>query len=118
MTSMVVALELSRIIGEIVHSFHSSWTIQHCSKFMDTLALSFHHARCFNLDLSFRRKLMAKKFMTFPDNPRRPPHLIEQEIQSGAQLVIFCLRLYTGENSDKITSKKAREQLARPWIEK
>ena len=108
LTSMIVALELSRIIGEVSHTFYSSWTREHRVKFAESLALCFDHARSFNLNKDLRQRLYAKQFMRFPDNSLRPPNIIEQEVQAGAQLLIFFLRSHSGGEKEAVNNS---------WIE-
>ena len=118
MTSMVVLLKISRSLGEIFQAHHHSWSVKHCCKFIDALALCFHHARCFNLDTDLRHKLSSINFMSFADNPLRSPHLIDQEIQAGTQLISFALRVFTDLSSNITADKTAKEALVKHWIGK
>jgi hypothetical protein len=114
MTSMVIALELSRILGELLNTYYSSWSIEHNRKFIEALALSFHHARCFNSNQILRSSLQNKNFMRFTYSPTRRPHLTDQEVLSGTNLLTFIIKLYSEERG--MTQPDPKTDLANIWL--
>lgn len=109
MSSMVLALDFIRGMGEIIHTHYDSWSLEDLSLLLGTLQCFYDHSRCFNSDLKLRTHLRSKKFMKFRDNPSRLPHLLEQETRSAAQIFLFGYRLYSEENMN--TSGNSRAHL-------
>jgi hypothetical protein len=97
MTSMVITLEISRIIGELLNSFYASWSIEHKQKFIEALAICYDHASCFNSNSRLRNALHEKKFMRFIYSPTRLPHLADQEVLAGTNLLSLILKLHSEE---------------------
>lgn len=107
MSSMVLALDFIRGLGEILHIHYDSWSIDDLSLLLGTLQCFYDHSRCFNSDIKLRTHLRAKKFMKFRDNPSRLPHLLEQETRAAAQIFVFGFRLYAEENINPHATEKA-----------
>lgn len=97
MSSMVLTLDLVKIIGEAIHYHYKSWSIEQFSDLLTILQCSFDHGRCFNANLQLRSDLKSKGFMRFRDNIQRPPHLIDQVILSCSQILNACFRLFSEE---------------------
>lgn len=118
MTSMVLTLDYIRVMGDMLHTHYESWSMSHWPVLLGTLQCTYDHARCFNLDTTLRSQLKAKGFMKFRDNPSRLPHLLEQETQSAAQLLVFAFRLYAEEGSGVSGDNKAKfaEPILKRWI--
>lgn len=117
MTSLVVALELTRVLGEVMHSHLSGWRPRHCMEFLNALDLCHQHARGFNGDIGMRNRLRERGFMKFPSDPRRLPHLLEQEIRSVTHMAFFSIRLFAEESpEDPLASDMML--LAIEWMER
>jgi brefeldin A-inhibited guanine nucleotide-exchange protein len=108
MSSMVLALDFIRGMGEIIHTHYDSWSLEDLALLLGTLQCFYDHSRCFNSDLKLRTHLRSKKFMRFRDNPSRLPHLLEQETRSAAQIFLFGYRLYSEENMNSLGNERAR----------
>lgn len=116
MTSMVLMLDFINKMANIINVQFSAWTIDNFSRMMQALQASYHHARCFNQDVDLRTKLWWKGFMSFKDNPRRLPHLLEQETSSLLQLSRIALRLYGSANENPVALAPARSAFAEPLL--
>jgi hypothetical protein len=111
MTSMVVSLDLNRLLGELVHVYYCSWGTDEYCKFLDAFWAAHHHARAFNGDDALRRRLHAQGFMSFPDRPMRLPHLVDAEVQALTQLIVLCFKLFNDESNTQ------GHALAKPWVQ-
>jgi Sec7-like guanine-nucleotide exchange factor len=116
MSSMVLALEFIRGMGDIIHTHYDSWSLEDLTLLLGTLQCFYDHSRCFNSDLKLRTHLRSKKFMKFRDNPSRLPHLLEQETRSAAQIFLFGYRLYSEEKMN--TTGNARAYLVEPILKR
>lgn len=100
MTSMTLTLDFIRSIGEMIHMYYNVWNTLQMRDMLLTLETSYHHARCFNEDARLRLELKNHHFMKFRHNPQKLPHLLEQESQSSAQLLVFLFRIFEEETDD------------------
>lgn len=115
MTAMVMMLDYVGIIANIIHAQYDTWSLGNLKSVIQCLEASYHHARCFNADPDLRSNLWKKGFMRFQDNPRRLPHLVEQETSAMAQILILVFRLYAQDDNSH-PDAAARANFAEPII--
>ena len=116
MSAMVLTLDYVKVMGDILHTHYNSWSMSHLPVLLGTLQCCYDHARCFNADNQLRSQLRVRNFMRFRDNPARLPHLLEQETQSAAQILIFGFKLYAEEGTGLTGDMKAK--LAEPILKR
>jgi brefeldin A-inhibited guanine nucleotide-exchange protein len=116
MTSMVLMLDFINKMANIINVQFSAWSIDNFSRMMRSLQATYYHARCFNKDVDLRTKLWRKGFMIFKDNPRRLPHLLEQETSALLQMSRIALRLYASTNEVPADLGPARSDFAEPLV--
>ena len=100
MTSLTLTLDFIRAMGEMIHMYYNVWNTAQMQNLLLTLETCYHHARCFNEDARLRLELKNHNFMKFRHNPQKLPHLLEQESQSSAQLLVFLFRILEEETDD------------------
>eukprot|EP01038_Epipyxis_sp_PR26KG_P008429 gene8429-11403_t len=135
MTSMVVSLEIVRIMGEIVNTYSLSWQLKHYSSFLFALEVSHWHAVSFNSSIELRLRLAEAGFMRIRSMSTIYPHLLDQEIISIEHILKIIFRLYNyngfderlvvdDDNDDKDRfshidfNKQKAMQFAYPWVER
>ena len=116
MTGMVLTLDYIRVMGNMLNTHYNAWEMSHLPVLLNTLQCCYDYARCFNMDSALRSQLKTKSFMKFRDNPARLPHLLEQETQTAAQLLVFAFRLYAEEGTGGLGDEKSK--LAEPIIKR
>lgn len=112
MTSMVLSLDSIRVFGEIISSYFGAWTVNQFSDILSSFEVLYWHSRSFNANITIRKQLHARKFMVFPDDPKRFPHLLEQEVFSLSKILEISTKLYN--QGDSIENRK----FAAPWVKR
>lgn len=101
MTSMVLTLDIIKLLGDAFNIHYSAWSLENLSEFLTAMQSCFVYGRCFNANMPLRNELKSRNFMRFRDSPARLPHLFEQVIQSCTQIMISSFRLFKEETSGR-----------------
>lgn len=118
-TSMVISLELIRMIQEVASAQRSAWNLSHYSSYLQSLETVHWHAFAFNDSNDLRKNLREQRFMT--DGMRKKgdnyplhllPHLLEQEVYALEQILKISFYLLTpsdaGAQCDRSSSSASK----------
>ena len=111
MTVMVLSLDSIRVFGDIINTYFDTWTVSQFSDILMSFEVLYWHARSFNASTEIRKRLFGQKFMVFPDDPKRHPHLLEQEVFSLSKILEISTKLYNQSTS-------ANREFATPWVKR
>lgn len=115
MTSMVITLDLIKVITDAIETHYLIWKLENLLLFLNALELMFWHARSFNENFSLRSRLWRRSFMRFAHDSNALPHLLEQEIQTISLIQFIIIKLY---HSNGETGKQQAKNFAEPWIQR
>ena len=118
MTSMVVTLDLIKVVTEALDSHSSDWKVKHVDLFMKAIELAFWHARSFNDNYALRSQLQRRGFMQRIDTSILP-HLLEQEINSISLIQFVIMKCYGIETGNMFGDHlNVLKSFAQPWIQR
>ena len=121
MSSMVVSLELMKVITDVFNLYKRDWQLRHIDQFLVTLELVYWHARSFNENLPLRKQLNQRGFMQFNNDLVILPHLLEQEIYALSLVQLMTTKFFLSRPEDNDFAAVPAGQLkeySRPWFQR